>query len=65
MYNHTQQPCVYLDIKTVFGIDVCEYPDSGKINILPYKEIFQKDDRVDYYKGEEQVYNKWPDEILK
>jgi uncharacterized cupin superfamily protein len=59
LYNHTQQPCKYLDIRTNIGLDVCEYPDSGKINILPFQEIYQNDDRVDYYKGEEKVSEKW------
>lgn len=59
LYNHTQQPCRFLDICTDLGIDVCEYPDSGKINILPYREIYQIDDQVDYYHGEGRVEEKW------
>lgn len=65
LYNHADAPCVYLDIRTTFGIDVCEYPDSGKINILPYMEIFNASSRVRYYSGEEEVRKKWPAEILK
>ncbi len=64
LYNHTQQPCVYIDLRTVIGLDVCEYPDSGKINILPFREIYEKESKVDYYKGEEQVSKKWPNEVL-
>ena len=59
LYNHTQQACNYLDIRTEIGFDVCEYPDSGKINIRSYQEIFQSEDRVDYYKGEDNVREKW------
>lgn len=59
LYNHTQQPCRFLDIRTDMGLDVCEYPDSGKINILPYKEVYQSDDKVDYFKGEDKVKEKW------
>jgi len=59
LYNHTEHPCKYLDIRTNFGLDVCEYPDSGKINILPYHEIYQSEDKVDYYKGEDSVKEKW------
>lgn len=59
LYNHTEQPCRYLDIRTTFGLDVCEYPDSGKINILPYHEIYVTNDQVDYYKGEEAIKEKW------
>jgi len=65
LYNHTDSPCVYLDIRTVTGIDVCEYPDSGKINILPYMEVFATSSRVRYYSGEEDVRKKWPQELLK
>ena len=65
LYNHTDSPCVYLDIRTITGIDVCEYPDSGKINILPYMEIYNTTSRVKYYSGEENVRKKWPKELLK
>jgi hypothetical protein len=43
------------------GIDVCEYPDSGKINILPSSDIFIKGAQADYFEGEEHVYEKWDD----
>lgn len=59
LYNHTEVPCKYLDLRANTGIDVCEYPDSGKINILPYQEVYQADDKVDYYKGEESTADKW------
>jgi hypothetical protein len=26
--------CRYIDIRTEAGLDICEYPDSDKINIL-------------------------------
>ncbi|MDX1764748.1 MAG: cupin domain-containing protein [bacterium] len=65
LYNHTDSPCVYLDIRTMTAIDVCEYPDSGKINILPTMEIFQTSSRVRYYSGEEEVRTKWPKALLK
>jgi uncharacterized cupin superfamily protein len=59
LFNHTEHPCKYLDIRTNMGLDVCEYPDSGKINIIPYQEIYQSEDKVDYYKGEDTVKEKW------
>lgn len=59
LYNHTEHPCKYLDLRTNMGLDVCEYPDSGKINILPYQEIYQADDQVDYYRDEDSVKDKW------
>ncbi len=35
LYNHSAEACVFLDIRTTPEIDICEYPDSGKINIIP------------------------------
>ena len=58
-YNHTTEPCSYLDVRTLYGIDVVEYPDSGKINIIPTIEVFEKKSRVDYFKGEEDIVKKW------
>jgi uncharacterized cupin superfamily protein len=64
LYNDNDSPCIYLDVRTTIGIDVCEYPDSGKVNILPYQEVFEGSSSVDYYKGEENVAAKWPKELL-
>jgi uncharacterized cupin superfamily protein len=65
LYNHNELPCVYLDVRTTIGIDVTEYPDSGKVNILPERQIFESSSSVDYYKGEENVAAKWPKEALR
>ena len=65
LYNHSETPCVYLDIRTASTLDVCEYPDSGKINILPQKEIYKVSERVDYYLNEEKTREMWPKAILK
>lgn len=59
LFNHTDEPFQYLDIRTKNGIDVVEYPDSGKINIMPYQEVYENGDQVDYYKGEDKVREKW------
>jgi uncharacterized cupin superfamily protein len=59
-YNHGDQPLLYMDLRTKANVDVCEYPDSGKINILPAMDIFRKDSKVPYYTGEEGVRRKWP-----
>lgn len=59
LYNHTSEPCCYVDLRTTFGIDVAEYPDSGKINILPYEELYQAKDRADYYLGEDRTAEIW------
>jgi uncharacterized cupin superfamily protein len=58
-YNHGKEPCVYLDIRTFIGHDVCEYPDSDKIFIAPSYEIFEKTSKVEYFKGEQNILEKW------
>ncbi|WP_379126874.1 cupin domain-containing protein [Paenibacillus sp. sgz500958] len=66
LYNHTDRPCRYLDLRTNNGIDVAEYPDSGKINILPYQEIYQSVDQADYYEGEQatrEIWKQWQNEM--
>ncbi|CAM4497919.1 hypothetical protein PATY110618_23385 [Paenibacillus typhae] len=34
LYNHTEVLCRNFDLRTNNGLDVAEYPDSGKSNIL-------------------------------
>lgn len=63
-YNHTSEPCTYLDIRTFIGFDICDYPDSGKILIAPSFEIFNKDKQTKYFEGETDVIKKW-DELNK
>ncbi len=58
-YNHGNKPCIYLDIRSTVGIDIADYPDSGKINILPFREIYEKDSKADYNKGEERLSEIW------
>jgi len=65
LYNHSEQPCVFLDIRTVLNLDICEYPDSGKINILPLRKVYRSEDEVDYYKDEDKVSEKWPANIVR
>ena len=65
LYNHSDEQLIYTDLRTKANIDVCEYPDSGKINILPALDIFEEGSKVSYYSGEEGVKNKWPEELLK
>ena len=60
-YNHTRAPCTYLDMKSFSGLDIVEYPDSGKVLLSPYGEVFDKDKQVDYLKGEEGFEAKWKD----
>jgi uncharacterized cupin superfamily protein len=65
LYNHGDEPLVYVDIRTHANVDVCEYPDSGKINILPAMDIFEARTTVPYYTGEDNVRDMWPPERLK
>jgi len=59
LYNHTSEPCVYLDIRTFIGHDICEYPDSNKIFIIPTAEIYPKHSDLQYFDGEENILEKW------
>jgi uncharacterized cupin superfamily protein len=63
-YNHTSEPCTYLDVRSFIGYDVCDYPDSEKILLAPSFEIFDKEAKSGYFKGEENVLEKW-DQIKK
>lgn len=65
LYNHGDEQLIYLDLRTKANVDVCEYPDSGKINILPAMDIFEEGSKVPYYTGEEGVKEKWPEEFLR
>jgi uncharacterized cupin superfamily protein len=58
-YNHSSEPCTYLDIRTLYGIDVSEYPDSRKINISPFMQLYKQDSKVSYFTGEENALEKW------
>lgn len=58
-YNHSTEPCVYLDIRTNMGFDLTEYPDSEKVNVFPFGLIFEKEKQVNYHKGEENVEQIW------
>lgn len=65
LYNHGRSPCVYLDVRASVGLDVTEYPDSGKVAILPLgSDVYEVASRVPYYQGEEHVRSKWPDDVL-
>lgn len=46
----------YLAVSTLSPVEVCEYPDSGKIGIYAEtgpRALFRTGDRADYYDGEE------------
>lgn len=67
LYNHGSVPCVYLDVRAQAGaLDVTEYPDSGKLAILPLKgDVFEAAARVDYHHGEEAVRSRWPAHLVR
>ena len=58
-YNHGTEPCIYLDVRTFIGMDICEYPDSGKILLAPSFEIFNNESKLDYFDGEKDIIEKW------
>jgi uncharacterized cupin superfamily protein len=58
-FNHGTEACIYLDIRTFTGHDICEYPDSGKILIAPSFEIFSKESKLRYFEGEDTILEKW------
>ena len=55
----TTEPCIYLYIRTFIGYDVCEYPKSNKLFLVPCYEIFKKDSTVKYFEREENIQDKW------
>jgi len=59
LYNHTSEPCTYLDLRSYIGYDVCEYPDSNKILLAPSFEIFKKETKTTYFEGERDIKTKW------
>ncbi|MDR1671096.1 MAG: cupin domain-containing protein [Alistipes sp.] len=52
LFNHGNEPCVYLDVRTFPGADIAEYPDSGRLLIVPTMERFDKATSSDYFEGE-------------
>lgn len=59
LYNHGTEACIYLDIRTNLGLDISEYPDSQKVNIIPLKQIYKKETNVGYHEGEDEVEDFW------
>lgn len=57
--NHTGGPCTYLDMRSYVGYDVCEYPDSDKIILVPGGETFRRSEQHPYFEGEEAVGRMW------
>jgi uncharacterized cupin superfamily protein len=60
LVNDGPEPMVYVAMAAGSGVDVVEYPDSGKIacsvGTFPnyrVRQLFRKKDAVDYFDGEE------------
>ncbi len=64
LYNHSNTQCVYLDIRSYIGHDICEYPDSKKIIIVPGGETFHKDEQCSYFDGETNIRKVW-EQVLR
>lgn len=58
-YNHTSEPCTYFDVKSIYGLDAVVYPDSGKLMINKYNEVYDIKEQVDYFKDEESIKERW------
>lgn len=63
-YNHTDQLCIYFDVKSIYGLDAVVYPDSGKLMISKYNEVYKMDKRVSYFNDEENIEEKWKDFLV-
>ena len=59
LYNHTAEPCEYLDLRTSIGHDVCEYPDSDKLILMPQAYSLNRHPQPAYFDGEENVDEIW------
>ncbi len=59
LVNDGAEPLVYLGLGAAFGVDVVEYPDSGKVacsvgsGAARQRFMFRKEDQADYFDGEE------------
>lgn len=62
MFNHSDADCTYFDLGTQHGQDVTEYPDSGKVALLPQFVVFRKEDQCQYFDGEREPAKFWKQE---
>ena len=45
-------------------MDLCEYPDSGKLNVMGQGRVFKLESQVDYWVGEKDPSPAWPKDVL-
>ena len=50
--NEGTEPCTMLLLSNVVPSDVSEYPDSNKVNMRGVRQIFRRDEAVDYWDRE-------------
>jgi len=60
LHNNSDSRVLYLDLTTYTGTipDICEYPDSNKIN-YGNGNIYIKDKKITYFNGEENIPDFW------
>ncbi|MCM1034669.1 MAG: cupin domain-containing protein [Paludibacter sp.] len=65
LFNDTDTDCIYLDMRSYIGHDICEYPDSDKIIIVPNGETFASSEQKPYFDGENGPYSIWNNLVKK
>jgi uncharacterized cupin superfamily protein len=58
-FNHTNDPCTYFDVKTFYELDIVVYPDSEKVMVSRYNEVFKTEAQADYFSGELDIAQRW------
>ena len=59
LYNHSDETCTYLDMRSYIGHDIVEYPDSDKIIVVPNGETFRRNEQHAYFDGETDIDDVW------
>ena len=57
--NEGKEDLMYMDLKSRHALDICEYPDTNKVNILPSREKYFKGKEAEYFQGEEELKKIW------
>lgn len=63
-HNHGTEPFRFLALSTMEALEVCEYPDSGKVMVSATRGVFVADRAVDYWLDEEDPARAWPADAL-
>lgn len=65
LYNHTEKPFKFFVLSTKFPQENCFYPDSEKRLDKNIRTVFQGEQKVDYWKDEEDPSIHWPSHALR